>query len=184
MKGYKKGRKMAPNEIRISDSYYYIGLFFFNSQSLQIMFMSICLCTFIFLCLCVSVHLPNIIHLCKRRPLPPSFPLCLQSMPISSACLVFDGACPPHWPLKRLCWSHHRTCDSSVSLQLAVRQGPLSLLFQGAWQARKGRLGGTWQVSAFSVSFLSPFFPLFVSFSLSLSLSGYVWEGLKEILWY
>lgn len=63
---------------------------------------SIGFCGVIVWYLCVSVHRPNTIHLCKHTTLSPSFPLFLQSMPISSACLVFDGACPPHRPLKRL----------------------------------------------------------------------------------
>lgn len=67
----------------------------------------------------LSVCVPKHIHLYKRTPLSPSFPLCLQSMPISSACLVFDGACPPHRPPQKPHWSRHGTSDSSISLQLA-----------------------------------------------------------------
>lgn len=60
---------------------------------------SSCFFASIFWCLCVSVSLSTKhSHLYKHTPLPPYFPLSLQSMPISSACLVFDGACPPHRP--------------------------------------------------------------------------------------
>lgn len=72
----------------------------------------------LYLLLCLSPSTKHI-HLYKITPLPPAFPLILQSMPISSACLLFDGACPPHCPPQRPCWSRHQTSDSSISLQLA-----------------------------------------------------------------
>eukprot|EP00064_Thunnus_orientalis_P014235 superscaffoldBa00002452_g14277 len=73
-------------------------------------------------------------------------------MPISSACLVFDGACPPHWSPRRPRWSRHGTSDSSTSLQLAgicpKGHGPClapgAKMADGAGDERRGEKGN-WQ---------------------------------------
>lgn len=54
------------------------------------------------------------IHLSKSTPLSLPFPLFLQSVPISSACLVFDGACPPRQLSRRPRLSRKRTFNSSI----------------------------------------------------------------------
>lgn len=66
-------------------------------------------------------------------------------MPISSACLVFDGACPPHRFPKRPC--RRGTSDSSISPQPAgkLTQGALSLL-DGCSRAGEEGWEGRWQV--------------------------------------
>lgn len=130
--------------------------FFLSNMHIYLLQISICFCASSFQMSQMSVsQSTDHIHLYTRTPLPPFLPLLfLQSEAISSACLVFDGACPPRRPPRRPRQSRHGSSDSSISSQLAGDrpQGHGPCWPPGAKMADGGRGGkqdgdeGRWQV--------------------------------------
>lgn len=81
--------------------------------------LSICICAMIVWHLGISVHLPNTIHLCKHTTLHPSLSSSRVCPLVLLAWCLMEPV-PHTGPLRDYAGANHRSCDSSISLQLAL----------------------------------------------------------------
>lgn len=70
----------------------------------------------------ISVHPPNTIHLCKHTTLHPSLPSSRVCPLVLLAWCLMEPV-PHTGPLRDYAGANHRSCDSSISLQLALTRG-------------------------------------------------------------